>query len=270
MDIERVPRGIDASRAHPARRYDYWLGGKDNFTADRESARIIADAFPTIRLSAIENRRFLHRAVRYLAEEAGVRQFLDIGAGLPSAGNVHEIAQEIAPESRVVYVDNDPIVLVHARALLNSSREGRTAYLQADLREPEKILELPELYKTLDMSKPVALMLLAVFHFLEDDAEAHHILRTLRAALAPGSYIALSHATSDDLASPVEEHDVVNKQSGIPFRLRTAADLAGFVEGLELVDPGVITLPHWQPNVPERQRARPGDICMHGVVARVP
>ncbi|ROO84680.1 O-methyltransferase involved in polyketide biosynthesis [Actinocorallia herbida] len=270
MDIEQVPSGIDASRAHPARRYDYWLGGKDNFEADRESGRLVAAAFPTIRMSAIENRRFLHRAVRHLTEEAGIRQFLDIGAGLPSAGNVHEIAQEIAPESRVVYVDNDPIVLVHARALLNSSPEGRTAYLEADLNDPEHILGLAGVHETIDLSKPVALMLLAVFHFMVDDEAAHRIFRTLRERLAPGSYIVFSHATSDDLAGDPEEHRKVNNMSGIPFRVRTSAEVAEFMEGLELVEPGVSSLPHWRPNVPERERARPEDICMHGVVARIP
>ncbi|GAB2863319.1 SAM-dependent methyltransferase [Actinocorallia aurea] len=270
MDIEEVPGGIDASRAHPARRYDYWLGGKDNFEADRESARVVAELFPTIRMSAIENRRFLHRAVRYLAEDAGIRQFLDVGAGLPSAGNVHEIAQQSAPESRVVYIDNDPIVLVHARALLNSSAQGRTAYLEADLDDPEHILGLPGLHETIDMSKPVGLILLAVFHFMVDDEKAARIFRTLREALAPGSHIVFSHASSDDLPGGPEAHEKVNTQSGIPFRVRTSTEIAAFAEGLELIEPGVSPLPLWRPNIPEDQRARVEDICMHGFIARVP
>ncbi|GAB2862030.1 SAM-dependent methyltransferase [Actinocorallia aurea] len=271
MDFDGVPPGLDTSRAHPARRYDYWLGGKDNFAADRESARILAQAFPTIRLSAVENRGFLRRAVRFLAGEAGIRQFLDIGSGLPSAGNVHELAQGIAPESRVVYVDNDPIVLTHARALLRSSREGRTAYLQADLHDPAAILALPELTATLDFGRPVALMLLAVLHFFDDDEEVHRVLKILRDELPSGSYVALSHATTDDEPGvDVAEREELNRRAGIPFRLRSAADLAELCAGLETVEPGVTSLSQWRPDLPERFRARPEDICMHGVVARVP
>ncbi|WP_211359670.1 SAM-dependent methyltransferase [Actinocorallia herbida] len=271
MDFEEVPAGIDTSRAHPARRYDYWLGGKDNFAVDRESANMLAGVFPTIRLSAIENRRFLHRVVRFLTAEAGIRQFLDIGSGLPSAGNVHELAQDIAPDSRVVYVDNDPIVLTHARALLRSTPEGRTAYLQADLHDPARILAMPELLRTIDLERPVALMLLAVLHFFDDDAEVHRLFKFLREALPPGSYIALSHATTDDEPGvDVAEREALNRRAGIPFRLRSAADLGDLCAGLDLIEPGVSALSRWRPNVPEHERARPEDICMHGVVARVP
>ncbi|MCD0449886.1 SAM-dependent methyltransferase [Actinocorallia sp. API 0066] len=272
VDFDEVPLGIDASRAHPARRYDYWLGGKDNFVVDRESAKMIAGSFPTIRMSAIENRRYLHRVVRFLAGEAGIRQFLDVGAGLPSAGNVHEIAQEIAPESCVVYVDNDPIVLVHARALLRSTPEGRTAYLHADLRDPGTILSMPDLKRTIDLDKPVALMLLAVLHFLDDDEEAHRVFRVLREALPSGSYIALSHASTDDLAPDVDlaEREELNRRAGIPFRLRHSSELAELCAGLELVEPGVSALSLWRPNVPPEQRPRIENVCMHGLVARVP
>src|SRR5690242_4503822 len=174
---------VDETRVHSARRYNYWLGGKDNFAVDRESGDQIAAVFPTIRVTARENRGFLRRAVTHLAAEAGVRQFLDIGTGLPTADNTHEVAQRVAPSSRVVYVDNDPMVLVHARALLTSTPEGRTHYLEADLRTPGKILADPEVLDVLDLDQPVALMLVAVLHFVRDDAEAREIVRTLVDAL---------------------------------------------------------------------------------------
>ena len=177
---------IDTTVPHPARRYNYWLGGKDNFQADRESGDAMAAAFPTIRTSALENRRFLQRAVGYLAREAGIRQFLDIGTGIPTANNTHEVAQAVAPESRVVYVDNDPIVLAHARALLTSSPEGATAYIDADLRDPEKILAHPELQRTIDLSQPVGLMLVAVLHFVPDGDDPYALVRRLLDALPAG------------------------------------------------------------------------------------
>jgi O-methyltransferase involved in polyketide biosynthesis len=271
VSSERVPRGIDPTKPHPARRYDYWLGGKDNFAADRESAETLAAGFPTIRLAALENRKFLQRAVRYLVAEAGIRQLLDIGAGLPSAGNVHEVAQGIAPESRVLYVDNDPIVLAHARALLNSTPEGATAYLDADLREPEKILRSPELARTLDLSKPTALILVAVMHFIVDDEEAYRLVDTLRKELAPGSYLVMTNATTDYL--PEERREMVaeaDKKSGVPFRTRTAEEFARFFDGLELLEPGVGSIVEWRPSVPPEQRPAPEDVSIHGAVARVP
>src|SRR4029453_885555 len=158
---------IDTSVPHPARRYNYLLGGKDNFAADRAAGDELARMFPTVRIAAVENRRFLQRATRFLTEEAGIRQFLDIGTGLPTADNTHEVAQRIAPDSRVVYVDNDPMVMAHARALLTSTPQGRTTYIEADLRSPEAILADPELRETLDLGEPVALMLVAVLHFID-------------------------------------------------------------------------------------------------------
>ncbi len=190
---------IDMTRPHPARRYDYWLGGKDNFQADRDAAEAIAAVFPSIRTAARENRAFMQRAVRFLAAEAGIRQFLDIGTGLPTANNVHDVAQGIAPESRIVYVDNDPLVLTHARALLTSSDEGATAYIDADVRNPEKILSDPAVQNTLDLSQPVALLLVAILHFIEDDDDPYGIVKRLFSALPAGSYLVLSHATFDPL-----------------------------------------------------------------------
>ncbi|MFC5184815.1 SAM-dependent methyltransferase [Actinomadura harenae] len=272
MSAERAPRGIDPSKPHPARRYNYWLGGKDNFQADRVSGEAVASGFPTIRHAAIENRRFMQRAVRYLAEEEGIRQFLDVGTGLPSAGNVHEIAQEIDPASRIVYVDNDPIVLVHARALLTSSPEGATAYLDSDLREPRRILADPALHKTLDLTEPVALMLVAITHFLTDEDDAYGTVRTLVDALAPGSFVVITNATQDHL-TPEERAavDEANQRSGIPFRNRSADEVARFFDGLDLLAPGVGSVIDWRPD-PARDDHAPTvkQVSMHGAVARVP
>src|SRR5215469_115957 len=187
-------RGFDARVAHPARVYDYWLGGKDNFEADRIAGEATIAAYPAIRASARANRAFLARSVRYLAE-AGVRQFLDLGTGLPTANNTHEVAQSVVPDSRIVYVDNDPLVLSHARALLTSSPEGVTAYLDADLRDTDRILKLAT--DTLDFTQPVAIMLLAILHYIPDLDEAQRIMARLVSAMPSGSYLTISHAASD-------------------------------------------------------------------------
>ncbi|WP_324194577.1 SAM-dependent methyltransferase [Nocardia blacklockiae] len=270
MDSEQAPPGIDVTKPHPARRYDYWLGGKDNFEADRESAEAVAEAFPSVQFSALENRAFLRRAVTYLTAEAGIRQFLDLGAGLPTAGNVHEIAQDIAPESRIVYVDNDPIVLIHARTLLDRRPEGRTAYLQADVREPDRLLSHPDLLDTLDLSRPVALMLVAVMHFLTDDDRPYEVVRRLREALPSGSYLVMTHATSDHLtAEDLAQSDEANRRSGIPFRLRSTAEFSRFFTGLEVVPPGIGSVMSWRPEG-WRAHPRPEAVSMLGAVARIP
>ncbi|WP_378733076.1 SAM-dependent methyltransferase [Nocardia brasiliensis] len=259
---------IDVSKPHPARRYDYWLGGKDNFPADRESADMVAEAFPTIRLAALENRNFLRRAVCYLAD-AGVRQFLDIGAGLPTAGNVHEIAQSIAPESRIVYVDNDPIVLAHARALLNSSPEGATAYLDADIRDPDRILTHPDLTRVLDLDKPVALMLVAIMHFIVDDDGPYELVRKLCDALPAGSYLVMTHATSDHLSpDDLAETNAANQRSGVPFRLRTTEEFTRFFTEFDLVPPGIGSVTAWRPEE-YRPHPRAEAVSMLGAVARI-
>ena len=188
---------IDTSKPHAARIYDYLLGGKDHFAIDRETAEKGIKLIPTGRTAARENRTFLGRAVRYLVAEAGIRQFLDIGTGLPSANNVHEVAQAEAPESRVVYVDNDPIVLAHARALLTSTPQGRSAYIEADLCEPGTILGAPALAATLDMTKPVALMLVGLLHFVPDEQDPARAVATLVDALPPGSYVTVSHGSPE-------------------------------------------------------------------------
>ena len=270
VDME-VPPGIDPTKAHPSRRYNYWLGGKDNFAVDRESAEVVASAFPTVSLSARENRAFLRRAVTYLAGGAGVHQFLDIGTGLPSAGNVHEIAQGIEPSSRIVYVDNDPVVLVHARALLTSDPAGRTAYIEADLRDPDRILADADLARTLDLSRPVALMLVATMHFVTDEHDPHGILGRLLAALPSGSFLVMTHATGDYLTP--EQYAVseeANERSGVPFRLRSREEFTRFFDGLDVLPPGVTSVVEWRPDVPGKNRPAVEDVSMLCAVARVP
>lgn len=271
VDAEQVPPGIDPTKAHPSRRYNYWLGGKDNFAVDRESAEMVASAFPTVGLAARENRAFMRRAVGHLAGEAGIGQFLDIGTGLPSAGNVHEIAQGIDPAARIVYVDNDPIVLVHARALLTSEPQGRTAYIDADLREPEKILANRDLRRTLDLSRPVALMLVATMHFITDDHDPYGIVRTLLGALPSGSHLVMTHATGDYLTPEEYAANVeANERSGVPFRLRSHDEFARFFDGLELLPPGVGSVVEWRPEEPVEDRPAVDDVSMLCAVARVP
>ncbi|WP_416905140.1 SAM-dependent methyltransferase [Micromonospora echinospora] len=263
---------IDTSVAHPARRYNYWLGGKDNFQADRDSGDAWAAAFPTVRTSARENRRFLQRAVAHLAREAGIRQFLDIGTGIPTADNTHEVAQSVAPECRVVYVDNDPIVLAHARALLTSTPEGATAYLDADLREPERILAHPDLRRTLDPTRPVALMLVAVLHFVPDDEDPYGAVARLLDALPAGSHLVASHATGDHLpALPPRpsgaRHD--GDPNGLVV-LRDRTEFARFFTGLELIEPGVSSVAEWRAEHEPQPRPTAAEVSMHAAVGRKP
>jgi hypothetical protein len=261
---------IDTSVAHPARRYNYWLGGKDNFAADRASGDEIEASFPAVRKAVLANRAVLGRITRYLTAEAGVRQFLDIGTGLPSAGNTHEVAQSVAPASRVLYVDNDPLVLVHARALLTSSDAGTTDYIEADLREPSRILESDELRATLDLSQPVALMLFAILHFLPSREEELAIVRELVAALPSGSYLAATHATMDFM--PEAERRVAAEMlaSGRADTWpSTKAEFAALFHGMDLVEPGIVVLPEWRPDgeVPAYDAAQ---INMWAAVGRKP
>jgi hypothetical protein len=262
---------LDTSVAHAARRYDYWLGGKDNFAADRESGDAIVAAFPTIRLAVRENRGFLRRAVTFLAQEAGIRQFLDVGTGLPTANNTHQVAQAIAPQSRIVYVDNDPLVLVHARALLTSSAEGATAYVDADLRDPMKILNDPELQRTLDFSQPVALMLVAVLHFILDEDDPYGIVSRLVEALPSGSYLVVAQATYDPLPpQTVAALEAANARGNPKSRPRSQAELARFFEGLELQPPGIVSVAEWRAEGEPQPRPSFVDISGYGAVARIP
>jgi len=266
---------IDTSVAHPARRYDYWLGGKVNFEADRRSGDAIAAVFPAARLAALENRRFLRRIVTYLVNEVGIRQFLDVGTGIPATDNAHEVAQSIAPESRVVYVDNDPIVLAHARRLLTSTPDGATAYLQADLRKPHMILSHPDLRGTLDLTRPIALILIAVAHSIPDAENPHSHVATLTNALAPGSYLAMSHGTTDfmsaedrDTALTVIERDRTHSRD--PHCPRDRAAFAQFFEGMELVSPGIVPLPEWRNDHPADSHTSTGaDIPFYAALARI-
>jgi hypothetical protein len=252
-----LPPEINTSVAHPARVYDYWLGGKDNFAADRELGEAIIKAMPSTVLAARANRAFLGRAVRYLAAEAGIRQFLDIGTGIPTAGNTHEVAQSAAPDSRVVYVDNDPIVLAHARALMNSDPAGATAYIQADLHEPGTILADPALAATLDLGQPVALMLIAILHFFTDQDKPRAIVTELLDALPPGSCLAVTHSTADFSRGEISGVSEATRQAGVRYTPRGQAEVAAFFTGLDLVDPGVVPVLAWRPDgeQPEDPRA---------------
>ena len=249
--------------------YDYLLGGKDNFAADREAIGALLKAVPNARTGARENRAFLGRAVRYLVAEAGVRQFLDIGSGLPTANNVHEVAQAIAPETRVAYVDNDPIVMAHARALLTSHPDGRTAYIHADLHDPDAILNHRSVRGTLDFGQPIALVLMAVLHFFPAQDDPAGIVATLLAALPPGSYLVASHVTAD-YNDPTSAADGVQavQRAGVPILTRTAdefADLA--LAGLELVPPGLVPVSEWRPDAEHGLLPKPAEVAYYGAVA---
>jgi hypothetical protein len=261
---------IDTTKPHPARRYNYWLGGKDNFAADRESGDLIEQHFPTVRLMAMENRRFLRRATTFLTD-VGIRQFLDIGTGLPTANNTHEVAQAHAPESRVVYVDNDPMVLAHARALLTSRPEGRTAYIEADLREPEKILADPVLRGMLDFTQPIALMLIAVLHFIRDHADAVRVVRTLLDALPSGSYVVVSHSTVDftDPATKAGYEGLI-ASGRVDVFPRTAGELGEIFAGLDVVEPGFVAISQWRAEAEPEPRPSPAEVSVYGAVAQVP
>lgn len=257
---------VDTSRPHTARMYDYFLNGKNHFAADRELAKQVLATTPSALVAARENRAFLGRAVRYLTAEAGIRQFLDIGTGLPTTSNVHQVAQEIAPESRVVYADNDPLVLAHARALLTSSKEGRTAYIQADLREPDTILA--QAAETLDFSQPVALMLVAILHFLPDSHRPAEAIAALLDALPRGSYLVASHTTAEHDPEQWAPLQRAYESGGIPGQFRDHDEFARLAfAGLNLVPPGVVLVSEWRPDTPA-PRPAPAEVSVYGGVAR--
>jgi hypothetical protein len=239
-------RVIDTSVAHSARVHDYWLGGQDNFAADRAAGDAVMEAYPGIVMSVRANRAFLARAVRFLAAEAGIRQFLDIGTGIPAANNTHQVAQSVAPGCRVVYVDYDPVVLLHARALLTSSAAGAVDYLDADLGDPQAILERAA--RTLDFSRPVAVMLVAILQHIGDQDDPFGIVAKLMAAVPPGSYLAISHPASDIEAGAMAEiADRMNEMVAEKVTFRNRAGILRFFDGLELVEPGVVPGPQWRP-----------------------
>jgi SAM-dependent methyltransferase len=260
---DKPPAGIDVSTAHIARVYNYWLGGKDNYARDREAAGEVIAAYPPILASVRAQREFLGRAVRYLAAEAGIRQFLDIGTGLPSAGNTHELAQQAAPEAKIVYVDNDPIVLTHSRALLTSSLEGLTAYLEADLRDVGEILQ--KAAGVLDFDQPVAVMLVGVLHCIPDADDPARLVERLLAGVAPGSYLVIAHPANDIHATQIgDAASRLNRVMEEGVTLRSHAQVSRFLDGVQLVEPGLVQLHRWRPGpagpVPDHELANYGAI----------
>ena len=260
------PAEIDTSVAHPARVYDYWLGGKDNFTADREAGDRVLAATPGLRERVRANRAFLVRAVRYLAAEAGVRQFLDIGTGIPSVNNTHEVAQQTAPDSRIVYVDNDPIVLTHARALLAGGPMGSIQYIDGDVRDVASITRAAA--RTLDSTQPTALLLLGILHLIQDAEGPYEIVARLMDALPSGSYLAISHPASDIHPGQAEAQRRYNERVSTPQTLRTRAEVSRFFEGLDLVPPGLVYVHTWRPGPDDI--VPPDGVSAYGGVARKP
>ncbi|MFD1540695.1 SAM-dependent methyltransferase [Nonomuraea guangzhouensis] len=261
-DVMEQLRRIDTSVAHPARVYDYWLGGKDNYAADRETGDQILKVMPELAVIARAEREFLARVVRHLVVEADVRQFLDIGTGIPSADNTHEVAQAAAPDARIVYVDNDPIVLAHARALLRGTPEGSTMYIDADLRDPATILR--QAAESLDFTRPVGLMLLGVLEFVPDDEQAYAVVAELMEALPSGSHLTVASSVSTpdmDRAAAIW-----NDSGATPITIRTPEQLMGFYKGMDLVEPGMVSLPKWRPE-PTTQYAGQ-EVSQYGAVGR--
>ncbi|WP_031475872.1 SAM-dependent methyltransferase [Streptomyces bicolor] len=265
---ESAPTRVDTSRPHPARVYDWWLGGKDNYPVDEELARRILAVDGTVRRGARANRRFMHRAVRTVAE-AGIRQFLDIGTGIPTEPNLHQVAQGVARESKVVYADNDPIVLRHAEALLHGSAEGSTTYVHADVRDIDTLLGRAG--ESLDLAEPVALSLVALTHYLGDDPDGDDVYGLLRryvAALAPGSYLILSQVTPDLSPEAIEQAANQFRRSGTPFHPRSLAEFSRFFDGLELLGPGVIPVHGWRPEQVDVAAQAEGIVPVYAGVAR--
>ncbi|MQY31629.1 SAM-dependent methyltransferase [Nocardia aurantia] len=264
------PIDLHTDVAHPARMYDYFLGGKDSYEADRDAAEQALRDFPSVRLTARTNREFMHHATRYLVGQ-GIRQFLDIGTGIPTEPNLHQVAQELAPESRVVYVDNDPIVYAHARALLVSTPEGRTSYVQADASEPEKILASTELTSTLDLSQPVAVSMMALLHFVPGDV--YDIVRRLLSPLVPGSYLAMSHVTTE-FDDGADDPDGMARllqvyiDRGIPVTPRTRDQVARFFDDLELLEPGVEVIHRWRNEGIEHPPSHDKRVSLYGAVGK--
>jgi O-methyltransferase involved in polyketide biosynthesis len=264
-----VDGGASAGRiagdiAHNARVWNHWLGGTDNYPVDRAVGDRITAMYPSIGEVARADRAFLGRAVTHLADTAGVRQFLDLGAGLPTADHTHEVAQRVAPDARIVYVDRDPTVLAHARVLLTTSPAGQTEYLDADVREPDAVL--PRLGRTLDLDRPVAVMMLGILNFVPDTDEARSLVRAYVEAVAPGSHLVLTHPTRELGGSAnAEAMAFWNEHATPPITARTGDEIASFVEGLDVLAPGIVSCARWRP-APDRD---PGpEVAQYGLVAR--
>ncbi|GHH94558.1 SAM-dependent methyltransferase [Streptomyces capillispiralis] len=256
---------IDTSVPHSARIWNYWLGGKDNYPVDEEAGDAYTAVFPGIVTIARSSRAFLRRTITYLAAEVGIRQFLDIGTGLPTADNTHQVAQRIAPDARIVYVDNDPMVLAHARALLYSTPQGATSYIDADVLDPDRILEAAA--GTLDLSRPTALILSNILGHIADHDQARSVVTRLMAALPSGSYLCVNDGSRG--VDPVfeEAQDAYNESGAVPYNLRTVDQITAYFDGLDLVEPGVVTVPLWRPDA---DSPAPGPIGEHGGLARKP
>ena len=263
------PPRIDTSVAHSARIYDYILGGRDNFEADRKAAEAALAKNPSMGVAMRANRAVMRRMTAYLAGDLGIRQFLDIGTGLPTSPNMHEIAQRIAPESRVVYADNDPIVLAHARALLTSSPEGACTYLDADARDTERILADPRLRATLDLSRPAALMLFGIMHFIPESDDPYGMVSRLLGALPSGSYLAIQHPTTDFYPAGVGGQGAY-RNAGIAFQYRTKDEFGRFLDGLELIEPGITPMADWRPEIEPGPQLTPAQAGAYAALARKP
>ncbi|MEU9383898.1 SAM-dependent methyltransferase [Streptomyces sp. NPDC048279] len=248
MTNSPTARDIDTSRPHSARMYDYYLGGKDHFEVDTHAAETVASAYPGIFVCARENRAFMHRATRVLAREHGIRQWLDIGTGIPTEPNLHQVAQSVVPEARVVYADSDPLVLKYAERLMRSTTQGRTTYIEADVNDPQTLLDAPELAEVLDLRQPVALSLNALMHFVTDAQDPYGIVSRLLDVLPSGSALALSHCTPDFAPDTWQKVTDIYNNAGTPVQFRSRADVARFFEGLELLDPGVSVGHRWRPD----------------------
>ncbi|MEO3972668.1 SAM-dependent methyltransferase [Streptomyces sp. CAU 1734] len=267
-DQRHVLDRIDTTRAHSARVYDYILGGKDHYQVDIEAGDSMCEGWPALPVHMRANREFMHRAARYLAREAGIRQFLDIGTGLPTSPNLHEVVQQERPDAAIIYVDNDPIVLAHAQALLTSSPEGRTAYVDADMRDPDAIINSAEFQELLDLGKPVGLMVIGMLHFIAPPDD-HTLLRRLLDPLPSGSYLAATIGTAD--FAPVEVGRVAAEYEarGMPMHLRSREKAEAFFDGLEMVEPGLMQVHYWRP-AEDQEPLDDRDIAMYGAVARKP
>ncbi|MBB4913426.1 SAM-dependent methyltransferase [Streptosporangium saharense] len=259
------PKPVDlrTNQPHSARVYDYMLGGKDNFAADRKVAEEVMALSPYLRVSVRANRNFMVRVARYLASELGITQFLDIGTGLPTSPNLHEVVQRVNPEARIVYIDNDPIVLQHARALLVGTPTGKTSYIDADIHDPQGILDAAETQNTLDLGKPVALCLIAILHFIPDEQEAHEIVRKLLRPLPSGSALALSTIAVDAAPERVTSAVAAFNARGIASKTRTRAEVDLFFEGLDIVPPGLVPVHHWHPDA-EARSLKDDEVSMYG------
>jgi S-adenosyl methyltransferase len=263
-----VPAWIDTRQANPARVYDFWLGGTHNFLADQEVGRAVAAVQPMIREIAQANRQFLGRAVRFLAE-AGIRQFLDIGSGIPTQGNVHQITERVAPGARVVYADIDPVALVHSKAILKGHQNA--TIVEADLRQPERLLGHESIRGLIDFGKPVGLLLVSVLHFIADEEEPRRLVATLRDALAPGSYLALCHGSNAGSRPPKQAAEAVyNRGSSTDVHVRSREEILRFFDGFELVEPELVYMPEWRPDSPAQVPSDPGKFWGLAGVGRKP